>query len=148
MKTIFKTMTKLIALSLLLCGVTVTLFSFKLAQNDDLNASKKRGEALYQANCVACHQAAGEGIPGAIPPLAKADYLMKDTKRAIRQVLHGAKGEMVVNGVKYNNEMPGQSHLKDQEVADVLNYVMNSWGNKAAKPLTAAQVKPERAAKK
>jgi len=140
-------MTKLITLSVLLCATVIVLFSFNLVQNDQFAASKKRGENVYATNCAACHQAKGEGIVGAIPPLAKADYLMQDTKRAIRQVLHGYNGEMIVNGVKYNSAMPAQNHLKDQEIADVLNYVMNTWSNKNPKMITAAQVKPERAKK-
>jgi mono/diheme cytochrome c family protein len=140
-------MTRLITLSVLLGATVIVLFSFNLAQNDQLAASKKRGESVYATNCAACHQAQGEGIIGAIPPLAKADYLMADTKRAIRQVLHGFNGEMTVNKVKYNSAMPAQNHLKDQEIADVLNYAMNSWGNKNPKMITAAQVKPERAKK-
>lgn len=140
-------MTKLILLSSLMLGSLATLFSFNVLQSNDLEASKKRGENIYAINCAQCHMEKGEGITMAIPPLAKSDYLMKDNKRAIRQVLYGAKGEMTVNGVKYNNEMPAQNHLSDQEVADVLNFVMNNWGNKNAKMITAAMVKPERAKK-
>jgi nitrite reductase (NO-forming) len=140
-------MTKLVTLSVLLGATVIVLFSFTILQNDQFAASKKRGENIYATNCAACHQAKGEGIAGAIPPLAKADYLMADTKRAIRQVVHGYNGEMTVNGVKYNSAMPAQSHLKDQEIADVLNYVMNSWGNKNAKMIAAGQVKAERAKK-
>ncbi len=87
--------------------------------------------------------AKGEGIPSTFPPLAKSDYLMKDQKRAIRTVLHGLSGEITVNGDTYNMAMPGYDSLSDQEVADVLNYIQNSWGNKA-KPVTPAQVKAER----
>lgn len=88
--------------------------------------------------------ATGEGVPATFPPLAKSDYLLKDQKRAVRTVLHGLSDEITVNGEKYNMAMPGQSHLSDQEVADVLNYIQNNWGNKA-KAVTPAQVKAERA---
>ncbi len=87
--------------------------------------------------------AQGEGIPGAFPPLAKSDYLLKDQKRAISSVVYGVSGEITVNGATYMMDMPAQSHLSDQEVADVLNYIQNNWGNKA-KPVTPAQVKAER----
>lgn len=123
------------------------LVSFSGFQDEAMQQSMKRGATVYANNCAMCHMAEGEGIPGAIPPVAKSDYLMKDQRRAIRQVLYGAKGEMVVNGVKYNNEMPAQNHLTDQEIADVLNYIQNSWGNKQPKMVTAAQVKAERARK-
>ncbi len=111
--------------------------------NDTLKESLARGQKVYTANCESCHMAEGEGIPATFPPLAKSDYLMKDQKRAIRTVLQGLSGEITVNGETYNMAMPGYSHLSDQEVADVLNYVQNNWGNKA-KPVTPAQVKAER----
>lgn len=110
---------------------------------DNLKESIIRGEKIYVANCQSCHMPAGEGITGTFPPLAKSDYLMKDQKRAIRSVLHGVSGEITVNGVKYNMDMPAQNYLSDAEVADVLNYVQNNWGNKA-KAVTPAQVKAER----
>lgn len=138
---------KKLLLSAAFSAIGLSLFSFTLLQDDAMKQSMKRGETVYATNCANCHMAQGEGIPGAIPPLAKSDYLMKDQRRAIRQIIYGAKGEMTVNGVKYNNEMPGQNHLTDQEIADVLNYVQNSWGNKQPKMVTAAQVKPERSKK-
>ncbi|WP_440121476.1 copper-containing nitrite reductase [Tenacibaculum sp. Ill] len=86
------------------------------------------GKQIYTKTCFACHQANGEGIPNAFPPLAKSDYLNDDVKRAIDIVLHGKTGEITVNGQKYNSVMTKQA-LNDQEVADVLTYVYNSWGN-------------------
>ncbi|MDX5437770.1 MAG: cytochrome c [Pontibacter sp.] len=111
---------------------------------DSLKESIGRGEKVYTANCQSCHMAGGEGITATFPPLAKSDYLLKDQKRAIRTVLHGLSGEITVNGEKYNMAMPAQEHLSDQELADVLNYIQNNWGNKA-KAVTPAQVKAERA---
>jgi mono/diheme cytochrome c family protein len=110
---------------------------------DSLKESIIRGEKVYTANCQSCHMPAGEGITGVFPPLAKSDYLMNDQKRAIRSVLHGVSGEITVNSVKYNMDMPAQNALSDEEVADVLNYIQNNWGNKA-KAVTPAQVKAER----
>lgn len=86
------------------------------------------GKQIYTKTCFACHQANGEGIPNAFPPLAKSDYLNDDVKRAIGIVLQGKTGEITVNGQKYNSVMTKQA-LNDQEVADVLTYVYNSWGN-------------------
>ncbi|MCX2740946.1 c-type cytochrome [Pontibacter anaerobius] len=112
-------------------------------QADTLKESLKRGEKVYMANCQSCHMPEGEGIPATFPPLAKSDYLMKDQKRAIGTVLHGLSGEITVNGEKYSMDMPAMSYLSDEEVADVLNYIQNNWGNKA-KAVTPAQVKAER----
>lgn len=87
------------------------------------------GEALYKANCSACHQANGQGLPGAFPPLAQSDFLLADTSRAISSVLKGLSGELVVNGKTYNSVMPAQYHLDDTTIASILSYVLNSWGN-------------------
>jgi nitrite reductase (NO-forming) len=70
----------------------------------------------------------GEGMPGVFPPLAKSDYLAADKTRAIRTVTKGLAGPIVVNGKPYNNMMPPQQ-FEDDQVADVLTYIMNSWGN-------------------
>ena len=86
------------------------------------------GKDKYMATCVACHQADGKGIENAFPPLANADYLNADVNRAIDIVLHGKTGEITVNGKKYNSVMTAQA-LSDEEVANVLTYVYNSWGN-------------------
>lgn len=86
------------------------------------------GRHLYSRSCIACHQADGSGLPTAFPPLAKSDYLNADTQRAIDIILHGLSGEIVVNGNKYNSTMPAQI-LNDDQVANVLTYVYNNWGN-------------------
>lgn len=92
----------------------------------DLSAGKE----VYNTVCMACHQVNGEGIPGAFPPLANSDYLLADKTRAIKQVLNGSEGDITVNGVVFNGVMPGQKDVLDnQQIADVLTYVLNSWGN-------------------
>jgi nitrite reductase (NO-forming) len=88
----------------------------------------KFGKDKYMATCSACHQANGQGIEGAFPPLANSDYLNADVNRAIDIVLHGKTGEITVNGKKYNSVMTAQA-LSDEEVSNVLTYVYNSWGN-------------------
>ena len=114
-------------------------------QDDALKQSIKRGEEVYTTNCLSCHMQNGEGLEGSFPPLAKADYLTKDKtgKQAIKVVLNGLEEEITVNGKKYNMLMPAQNYLPDQQIADVLNYVRNSWGNKG-KIITEAMVKAER----
>ncbi|AEM71702.1 nitrite reductase, copper-containing [Allomuricauda ruestringensis DSM 13258] len=88
----------------------------------------KFGKQVYMQTCFACHQAEGQGIPNAFPPLAKSDYLNADINRAIDIVLNGKTGEITVNGQKYNSVMTRQM-LSSEEVANVLTYVYNSWGN-------------------
>ncbi len=86
------------------------------------------GSRVYERNCLACHQSQGQGLPGAFPPLAGADYLLNDPKHAIAVLLEGLSGEIEVNGVTYNGVMPAV-RLTDEQVANVLTYVLNSWGN-------------------
>jgi nitrite reductase (NO-forming) len=86
------------------------------------------GKQIYMQTCFACHQAEGQGIPNAFPPLAKSDYLNADVNRAISIVLKGKTGEITVNGETYNSVMTRQS-ISNDEIADVMTYVYNSWGN-------------------
>lgn len=104
------------------------------------NAAK--GKGVYDKVCVACHQPTGQGIPGAFPPLAKSDYLNKDTNRAIKGVVKGLTGPITVNGKKFNGAMPAQP-LSDQQLADVFTYVYSSWGNNKT-VVTPAMVKAQR----
>ena len=89
----------------------------------------------------------GEGINGVFPPLAKSDFLMADVDRNIKNLIEGLSGEITVNGVKYNQVMPA-SGLDDRDIADVLNYVMNSWGNKTDEFVSKDKVSNVRASLK
>ncbi len=88
-----------------------------------------KGKGVYMQTCFVCHQVNGEGIPAQIPPLANSDYLMADKERSIRAVLQGQSGEIVVNGKKFNGTMIPLNYLSDDDVANVLTYVRNSFGN-------------------
>jgi nitrite reductase (NO-forming) len=120
----------------------ILLMAFQKKQKFDLKASIERGKEVYTAQCITCHMEKGEGLEGAFPPLAKADYLMADKNRSIKQIIEGVTGEMKVNGVVYNGAMPAID-LTDEQVSDVLNYVRNSWGNKGA-AVTPSEVKSQR----
>ena len=95
----------------------------------DLKAQIETGQQLYETHCVACHQITGQGLKGAFPPLAGSDYLVADKSRAIGTVIKGLSGEITVNGEKYNAIMPNFSYLNDEQVANIVTYVANSWGN-------------------
>ncbi|HVS97690.1 MAG TPA: copper-containing nitrite reductase [Puia sp.] len=91
----------------------------------------KSGHQLFDMNCSACHQNSGLGMPGAIPPLAKSDFLMNRSDKGIGVLLNGIDGEAIsVNGKPFQGVMPNL-HLSDQQIADILTYVRNSWGNKS-----------------
>jgi glucose/arabinose dehydrogenase/mono/diheme cytochrome c family protein len=124
----------------------IWLHAVQAAEPEGSVASKEqlaRGQALYLKDCFICHQPGGQGIPGTYPPLARSDYLMSDRERSIRVICEGLSGEIVVNGRKYNNLMAPVT-MPDEDVADVVTYVRNSWGNADA-PVTAAEVKAARA---
>ncbi|MCB1173175.1 MAG: nitrite reductase, copper-containing [Leptospiraceae bacterium] len=99
----------------------------------------KEGARIYNANCSACHMKEGQGVAKVFPPLAGSDFLNADKTRAIRILKNGLKGEITVNGNKYNNIMP-QLELSDEDIVNVLNYVYSSWNNKALK-VTLGEVK-------
>jgi nitrite reductase (NO-forming) len=87
------------------------------------------GKALFAGTCSVCHQPDGAGLPNVFPPLAASDFLNADKQPAIGIVLNGLSGPVTVNGKTFNSVMPPMSQLNDDEVANILTYVMNSWGN-------------------
>ena len=101
---------------------------FLAFQDDKLAASIARGALIYEDFCVECHMADGKGVPDSYPPLAESDYLFEHTDAAIKGVKYGQDGEIEVNGIIYNNIM-APLYLSDEEVMDVMNYILNSWGN-------------------
>ena len=103
----------------------------------------KAGQALFAGTCSTCHQGNGAGLPGVFPPLAKSDWLAANPKRAIDVVLHGISGPVKVNGQDYNSVMPPMSQLTDDEVANILTYVLGGWGNAGGK-VTKAEVAEQR----
>jgi mono/diheme cytochrome c family protein len=97
------------------------------------------GEEIYADFCIQCHGANGKGDGRQFPPLAGSDWLIKKRKESIHAVKYGQRGEIVVNKLKYNNLMPALG-LSNQEVADVMNYIMTSWGNKQKLTITEKEV--------
>lgn len=120
----------------------VTASSF--IQSFSLPKSIERGKEEYTTHCQNCHMEDGKGQEGVFPPLAKSDFLKKPAKDLIDNTLKGQSGETTVNGQKYNAVMPALDYLTDDQIADILNYVRNSWGNKSAVAITPAMVKKER----
>lgn len=95
---------------------------------DPMAAQKARGEELYKTKCIACHQANGQGLPNAFPSLVGSEFLLKNTKLAVSQVLNGSAHVVADRKVKYPAPMPPQVDTKEDAVA-VINYVMNNFGN-------------------
>jgi nitrite reductase (NO-forming) len=93
----------------------------------------QKGKAVFMQTCFVCHQPEGQGVAGQIPPLAKSDFLATLSKEDyIRGVLMGRTGQIVVNGKTYNGTMVPLNYLSDEQIANVLTYVRNSWGNSGA----------------
>ncbi|MBT3478787.1 MAG: nitrite reductase, copper-containing [Candidatus Marinimicrobia bacterium] len=112
----------------------------ELAIGSTINERIVLGKQLYTQTCLACHQADGEGILTVFPPLAKSDYLNENVDRAIDIVLYGKTGSIIVNGEYYNNVMTALS-LSNEEVANILTFIYNSWEN------NKTEVTPEMVAK-
>jgi len=108
------------------------------AQDIRNSESYANGQMLYEDFCMLCHMANGKGVPKAFPPLANSDYL-KDIKATVNSIKYGLNGPIVVNGIKYNRVMAPMG-LDDQEVADVTNYILNTWGNRHNQRITKQMV--------
>ena len=111
-----------------------------LIQKDpNLKASLERGKLVYDDLCITCHMANGKGATKIFPPLAGSDYLQQNQEKSILGIKNGMSGTMVVNGVTYNSVMAPLG-LSDEEVADVMNYINNSWGNEYGEFLSTQDV--------
>jgi len=125
--------------------VLVIIMSFTFRQQPGIKASMLRGEKVYKATCIACHQEDGLGVQRLNPPLVKTKWVLGDKKALAKIVLKGLKGgEIEIDGDDFHNPMPPmEAQLTDHEIADVLTFVRNSFGNKAS-AVTLAEVKAAR----
>lgn len=89
------------------------------------------GKALYAAQCAACHQATGAGLPGVFPPLDGSEWVQGEPRVLANILLHGVTGEISVKGAKFNGTMPSFRQLSDAELAGLASYIRSSWSNKA-----------------
>ena len=123
-------------------GIVATIFILNTSffQKYDLAKSVARGKEAYASFCMNCHMEDGKGTD-IFPPVAKTDYLKKPANTLINIILQGQSGEITVNNKKYNALMPAQAYLTDEQIADALNYIRNSLGNKITTPITPNQVK-------
>ncbi|MDL5514562.1 cytochrome c [Arenibacter sp. M-2] len=118
---------------------SISLLTILMFQDKELEESIERGADIYSDFCINCHMANGEGVEKTFPPLAKSDFLLNKREESIRGVKYGQQGYILVNGVAYNNIMPPMG-LEDEEIADVMNYILNSWGNKSDSIVTPEEV--------
>ena len=127
---------KILVLTYLL---SLGIFFNYLFQNKTKKESIKAGSEIYQDFCVQCHLSTGIGVFGVFPPLKASDYLLENTNLSIAGIKYGLKGKIIVNNEEYNGVMIRQG-LDNEEVADVMNYILNEWGNETTVFITPNQV--------
>lgn len=119
---------------LIVGGTTASLYQEKTKEE-----SIVAGEEIYQDFCLQCHLTTGVGVSGVFPPLKDSDYLMNNIDKSIAGIKFGLKGEIVVNDEIYDGVMAKQG-LDNEEIADVMNYILNQWGNSFDAQITTQQV--------
>lgn len=143
-------MKKIIAVSFLFIPIILLLMGMKndplkknFSNQPGLQKSIIAGKIVFKKYCISCHQADGGGVPNMNPPLIQTTFVLGEKEKLIKIVLNGLKN-VEIDDQTYNNPMPALgSVLKDQQIADVLTYVRNSFGNKAS-GITAQEVKTVR----
>jgi mono/diheme cytochrome c family protein len=120
---------------LLIVGGTTALLYQEKTKEESIVA----GEEIYQDFCLQCHLTTGAGVSGVFPPIKNSDYLMNNIDKSIAGIKFGLKGEIVVNDEIYDGVMAKQG-LDNEEIADVMNYILNQWGNSYDAQITNQQV--------
>ena len=124
----------------LVCYFIVLWFSITgLFADKTKEESINDGQEIYQDFCVQCHLANGTGVSGVFPPLKASDYLFENIEKSIAGGKYGLRGEIVVNDETYDGVMTAQG-LDNEEIADVMNYILNNWGNRYENQITPMQV--------
>lgn len=131
-----------IIITVVLASVSTQVPNDKKAvyQEKTLEESIEDGQWVYEDFCVRCHLPTGKGVSGVYPPLAGSNWLVDKVDESIASLKYGLEGQIKVNDETYNNVMPAQG-LSDEEIADVMNYIMNSWENTQKEMITTQQVK-------
>jgi mono/diheme cytochrome c family protein len=119
--------------------LVVGLVATSLFQEKTKEESIIAGQEIYQDFCVQCHLTSGEGVSGVFPPLKSSDYLTDNIEKSIAGIKYGLRGQITVNDEIYDGVMVSQG-LDDEEIADVMNYILNDWGNNFEKQITNQQV--------
>ena len=118
--------------------ISFSALSLTIYQQKPLAQSIEDGKEIYADFCLQCHMPNGEGVKGAFPPLDNSDYL-ENIDKSILAIKYGLKGPIKVNGISYNGNMINQG-LDEEEIADVMNYILRSWGNTSTVEITEEKV--------
>ncbi|HRN56971.1 MAG TPA: cytochrome c [Agriterribacter sp.] len=138
---------RLIPVNVVIAALLFVLLSLDMDQTKPPPAVMEKGKAIYGKECLGCHQPDGLGVPGVNPSLAQTEWVLGPKGRLIKIVVNGLTDPIETDGDIFHDPSPPHLHLTNQEVADVLTYVRNSFGNKAS-AVTAREVKKVRAEKK
>ena len=122
-------------------GAPVAAGAFVKASEEQM----KRGAAVYGRTCIACHQPTGKGLPPVFPSISETPIVVGNPELPIKFILQGLMGPITVGGMNFNSMMPPVPGVNDQDIADVLTYARQSFGNKG-NPVSVDQVKAVRAA--
>lgn len=124
-----------------LCSFALLFMGFchSLAAQTSLTESMDRGGKLYKSKCAVCHKKDGAGKGKSYPPLALSDFLMNYREASIRGIKYGFEEPLTVNGKLYKKKMKPVP-LSNGEIADVMNFISNSWGNTTDKITTTEEV--------
>ncbi|MHB8207188.1 c-type cytochrome [Mucilaginibacter sp.] len=120
----------------------------KQATGPTIAASITNGKVVYTNVCLPCHMADARGVQNMNPPLIKTTYVLGDKATLIKIVLHGFNEDVEINGQSFSNTMGAHDDLTDRQIADVLTYVRNSFGNKASAVKASEVLKARTSAKK
>ena len=146
MKTLYSVIVYLCTVSMAFCQVKKTTTVHRpVKSKSQLYIAIRAGKIIYTQNCVSCHQVDGGGVQNMNPTLIKTSYVLGEKKRIIGIVLNGFEHEDI-DGDSYQNVMPSFNYLTDKQIANVLTYVRNSFGNKASR-VTINEVKNTRVKK-
>lgn len=119
--------------------VITSYLYYQIQKEKTLEESISDGKIIYQDFCIQCHLGSGEGVAGTFPPLNKSDYLLKNIDKSIYSIKFGLKGKIIVNEIEYDGIMLNQG-LENDEIADVMNYIINSWENNLKIKITEKRV--------
>ncbi|MCO5237410.1 MAG: cytochrome c [Chitinophagaceae bacterium] len=138
---------RLIPVNVVISALLFILLSLDPDQTKPPEVVMKRGQMIYERECMSCHRQDGSGTPGTNPSLSKTEWVLGPKQRLIKILLNDFTGPVEVDGDVFQNAAPPHKHLSDQEVADVLSYVRNSFGNRTG-AVAAREVKKIRLERK
>jgi mono/diheme cytochrome c family protein len=107
----------------LICGF-IFLLAFACGKTENV-----QGHSLYDQHCASCHFEEGTGLRKLMPPLAGSDFLRDQQREVVRSIRYGLAGPIQVNGVTYNEVMPGNKELSEFQIVNIVNYINQAWGN-------------------